>query len=238
MKKLRSLFAVLLALTMLLAGCGGESDEDFLEEDYEAEEQVEEQAEDVPEAKDLSLGVLADGVYTNEYLDVQFGPEGWTLLGADQLQDALANANELLQGTELEEQLEGLTQVMDMQGTAPDGVSNVNVVYTKMGAAERLANLAIDEDAAMDAVLAQQDTLISSYESAGISVTSMDKVDVTYRGETRTGIRTLGSVQGIDLCIIQVYERTLGSYSVVVTSTSTDEATALETLSLFEALNP
>ena len=243
MKKIRTLLAVLLAVSLLLCGCSGESD-DYAEEDIMAEETMaadedEADQEEVPDAKNLTLGQVVEGVYTNEYLDAYFAPNGWTVRGAGELQDSLSGiVEEMVEGTELESQLEGLTQVMDMQGVAPDGVSNVNVVYTKMGAVERMANLALDEEEALDAVLENMDALVETYANAGISVASMTKVPVNYRGEERLAIRTLGTVQGVNMCILQVYERTLGSYSVVVTATALDEAEAVNIMGMFEKLNP
>ena len=234
MKKLKVLLAVLLTMSLLLCGCGGDAEDSA---DLPEEENVAAAEEEAPEAKTLTMGQVAEGVYSNEYMDVYFAPEGWQLVGADQLQDALADVGTLVEGTELEEKLEGLTQVMDMQAMGPDGVTNVNVVYTKMDAAERIANLAISEEDAMDAILAQLDTLKESYAAAGISINSMEKVPVVYRGEERTGILTLGNAQGIDMAIVQVYERTLGSYSVVITATALQEEDAFAAIEMFESLN-
>ena len=235
MKNISKLLAVLLAMSMVLCGCSDEA-EDVAE--IPAEEEAAVSEEEAPEAKTLSLGQVEDGVYTNEYLDVYFAPEGWTVQGAEELQDALAGVADALEGTDLEEQMEGMQQVMDLQAIGPDGTTNVNVIYTKMGAAERLANLAVDEETAMDAILGQLDTLKESYAAMGIEVLSMDKISLTYRGEERIGICTMGSVQGVEMCILQVYERTLGSYSVVITSTALTQEDAANTLSMFEALNP
>ena len=223
MKKLRTLLAAVLAMGLLLSGCGGAA------ADSDGE---------TPEARDLTLGQVVENVYTNDYLDVYFAPNGWTMQGAGELQDALEGVEDVMQGTELEGKLEGLTQVMDMQGVAPDGISNVNVVYTKMSAAERLAYLALDEEQTLDAILENMDTMIDTYSNAGISVASITKVPVNYRGEERMALRTLGTVQGVNICILQIYECTLGSYSAVITVTCLDEAEATEIMGMFEKLNP
>lgn len=207
MKRSMRVAAAILAAAMALAmtGCGAKASGDS-----------------VPEKK-VTLGKLENGVYTNDYLGVTFAPEDWQMQGADELQDSLKDVGEILEDTEVGEKLEGLEQFMDLQAVAPSGLVNVNIVYTKMGTAERLANLALDEDAAMDSVLQQKDTIISSYEAAGITVDSMEKADCTYGGQQRTGIKTVGSVQGIPCYMLQVYERTLGAYSVVITVTSFQE---------------
>ena len=249
MKKIAKLLAVVLAVSMLFCGCGGETDE-YMEEDAIVEEEAaeeeaaveaeeEETAEaELPQDRNLTLGQVAENVYTNEYMDVYFAPNGWTMQGAGELQDALKGVGEVMEGTELEGKLEGLTQVMDMQGVAPDGVSNVNVVYTKIGAVERLAYMALDEEQVLDAVLENMDSMIEAYGNAGISVASMTKVPVNYRGEERLAIRTLGTVQGVNICMLQVYECKLGSYSAVITVTCLEEADAVEIMGMFEKLNP
>ena len=225
MKRFRNLFAILLALTLMLAGCGGEGSEGG------------EEAE-VPEGKAVSLGVITEVVYENEYLDVRFAPENWQLVGAEDLQADLEDVRAMMEDTEVGEQMEGLEQVMDMQGMAPDGMSNVNVVYTRTPTMERIANLAIDEDTAMDAILAQKDALFESYAAAGIEAETMEKCTVIYRGEERIGIKTVGSVQGIPCFILQVYERTLGDYSAAVTVSTFQEDSTEVLMEMFEKLNP
>lgn len=210
MKKIRLLFAAVLALTMLLAGCGADP------------------------GREVSLGLITDGVYENEYLDVRFAPEGWQLYGAEDLQESLKGVTSMLRGTELEKELEDLTQVMDMQAIAPNGTTNVNVVYTQMSAVEWAANQALSEEEAMDAVLDQREKLFESYEAVGIHPETMEKCTVTYCGEQRMGTKTAGTVQGIPCYILQIYERTLGPYSVVVTMTAFGEDTTAEIAEMFE----
>ena len=234
MKKLRTLLAAVLAMSLMLCGCGGESSE-YPEEGAEDAALSQEEA---PQDRNLTLGQVVENVYTNEYLDVYFAPNGWAIQGAGQLQNALEGAAGMLQGTELEETLEGLTQVMDMQGVAPDGINNVNVVYTKIGAAERLAYMTLDEEQILDAVLENMDSLMEVYGNAGISVSSMTKVPVNYRGEERLAIRTLGTVQGANICMLQIYECKLGSYAATITVTCLEEAQAAEVMGMFEKLNP
>ena len=221
MKKSAKLLAAVLAVSLLLCGCGADSGEEGTVQD-----------------KNLTLGQVVENVYTNEYLDTYFAPNGWNMLGAGDLQDTLADLDQAVEGTELENALEDLTQVMDMQGVAPDGIGNVNVVYTKVGAAERLAYMALDEEQVLDAVLENMDSMIEAYSNAGISVASMTKVPVNYRGEERMAIRTLGTVQGVNICMLQVYESRLGSYTATITATAMDEAAAAEIMGMFEKLNP
>ena len=221
MKKSAKLLAAVLAVSLLLCGCGADSGEEGTVQD-----------------KNLTLGQVVENVYTNEYLDTYFAPNGWNMLGAGDLQDTLADLDQAVEGTELENALEDLTQVMDMQGVAPDGIGKVNVVYTKVGAAERLAYMALDEEQVLDAVLENMDSMIEAYSNAGISVVSMTKVPVNYRGEERMAIRTLGTVQGVNICMLQVYESRLGSYTATITATAMDEAAAAEIMGMFEKLNP
>ena len=220
MKQYRKLFALLMALTMLLAGCGGASEE-------------------APEGKNVTLGKVEDGVYSNAYTNVTFAPgEEWQMLGAEDLQDSLQDVQDLFDSTDVEEQLKGSQQIADMQGAAADGTMTVNVIYTKMGAAERAAALAMDEDDYIDAILSQLDTLKDSYEAAGITVESLEKANFVFAGKERVGTKLTGSVSGIPCYILQVYESKLGSYSVVTTMTSFQEDVTEEIAQLFTQLNP
>ena len=146
------------------------------------------------------------------------------MAGADLLQDGLEGVQDMLEGTDVEELLEGREQIMCMQAISPEG-PNVNVLYTKMSTVERVANLAISEEEALDSILQQIETLKESYSAMGITVDSMEKKTVTYAGEERMGILTTGTVQGVTCYIFQIYERALGAYSAVITMTAYQEDT-------------
>ncbi len=236
-KNLRCIAAMLaLVLAVSMTGCGTAAPAQT--EGTMEEVQQTQSPEKTEQEKKVTLGKVEDGVYTNAYTNITFAPEGWTMAGADDLQEVLGQVGEVLEGTEIGDKMEGVDQIMDMQAADPTGLMNVNVVYTKMGAAERLANMALNEDAAMDAVLDQKDTVIASYEAAGITVESMEKAAFTYGGQQRIGIKTVGTVQGISCYILQAYERTLGAYSVVTTMTSFQEDHTEEMAELFKTLNP
>ena len=222
MKKLHILLAVLLTMSLLLCGC---SDDDM-------------SMEEAAEANPLSLGVVDENGYENKYMGIAFAPEGWELAGADELQDALAESAELLEGTELEEKLADADQVMAMQGVSPDGMANVNIIYTKLDTTERLANLVVDDEAVVDEILNQKDTLIESYASAGLEIEDIIKAEFNYCGEQRLGTLSYGSVTGVPCYILQLYERNLGSYTAAITVTSFQEDTTESVYELFESLNP
>ena len=219
MKNFAKGFLTVLALTVLLAGCG------------KADEQQ------TSAERPLSLGQVSEGVYTNEYMNLAFAPEGWTILNSDQLQGALEGAAQLVEGTSFEEQVQGMDQIMVMEALAPDGVTNTNVVYTAMDSSEKLAHLSMSDEEALDAVLTKKEDMVSAYAAAGVQIGSLEKIPVSYRGEERMGLRILGSVENIPMCMIQIYERMLGDYSAVVTVTALSEEEAMHILGFYQKLN-
>ena len=216
MKKRWIAALLVLAMALTLVACGG------------AEEAAEEE-------RPVTTGVIEDGVYYNEYAGISFTADGWQLLGVEDLKDSLDGVSELLEGTEVGDAMKDLTQFMDMQAVDPSGLQNINVIYTKMSAAERLAFLALDEEGVIDAVLKNQESLIHSYEEGGITVESMEKVSCNFAGEDRIGILTTGSVQGIPCFILQVYETHAGAYSVITTMTAAMEDTTADMAAMFSA---
>ena len=214
--KIRKLAVLLCAFTVLLSGCGT----------------------DAPAERPLSLGQISGGVYQNAYLNVRFAPEDWEIQNAGDLQSSLQDLSEDLRGTALEAQMEGLDQVMDLQAVSPDGLANVNILYTKMEAGERIDQLSLPEEKALADVIGQTDALKEGYEAAGITVSSVDQMQVTYGGDSRQALRILCTSEERELCILQIYERTLGSHSVVITATAGNEEEAAGILKMFEKLDP
>ena len=210
MKRLGMIAWALLALTLLLVGCGPDM------------------------GREVSLGAVTAGVYRNDYLDVEFAPEGWEMHDSADLQETIKGVSSMLRGTELEKQLEELTQVMDFQGLAPDGSANVNVIYTQMPAKEWAANQGLSDEEAMAEVLQQQEAIFNAYRSVGIQPETAEICTVTYRGEQRTGLKIRGAVQEIPCYILQIHERTLGPCAVVVTMTAFREDTTANIAEMFK----
>ena len=61
------------------------------------------------------------------------------------------------------------------------------------------------------------DTLVASYENAGILVESMSTKAVTFLGEDRTALYTVATVQEIPYYVLQLYDFHLGQFSITTT---------------------
>jgi len=232
---MKKILALLLALTMvcgMLAACGdtqpqggnitplpSESEPAPTETDpvpTETESTPTESGE-----KEVSLGAMNGGVYTNTYVGFTCTlDENWAFATAEELQELPGNVAELFEGTELEDVLSQHTQITDMLAENVDTLTTVNVVYTKLGLQERLAYAMLDEKEILEQVLSQQELLTESYAAAGIMVSDMELVTIDFLGEERYAIHTTATMQDVPYFILQVYDYHLGSYGVVTTFAS------------------
>ena len=228
MRKKRILvFALLLCL--VLSGCGGK---DTVSGTVTPSTTVPAVTE-----KPASLGRLEGGVYTNTYAG--YGCEldaNWVYYSAEELQALPENINELLADTDLADSMEDVFQIMDMKAENAQDLTTINVLYTKLGLEERLAYMVLSEEAIVDGVLTQKDALIAGYAQAGIEVTSMEKTQVTFLGETHYAVHTQAATQGVPYYILQVFDYTLGQYGVTLTLSSYVEDITQELLNLFYSL--
>lgn len=219
------LFALVLALAMVLCACGGGSQEEISGTVTPAEE------ENV-----MSLGRIEGGTYTNNY--VGFAMElssDWVYYSAEELQEIPENVAEAFKDTELGDAMDPLNQFTDMMAESVEQLTTINVLCQKMDMTTRLAYAALDESAILDSALEQSDLMIESYAQAGIMVESIEKVNVTFLGEERVALKTTSTLEGVPYYTLQVFEYHLGQYSVTITFASFVED---KTESLLELCHP
>lgn len=237
-RKFGLLLAVLLVLTIVLAGCG--KDTDVSGKVAPAQKQTEAQAAEPetqaaePEENPLSLGRLDGGVYTNTYAG--FGCEldaSWTFYSAEELQELPGAVKEAMSGSELGDALESYDQITDMMAECVDDLTTINVLYQKLSVQERIAYALLSEEEVIDGILEQVDAMAEAYAQAGINVVSMEKVSVTFLGEPRFALKTTATVQDVDYYILQLYDFTRGEYSVTTTFSSYLEDKTESLLELF-----
>lgn len=222
--------AVMLVLAVMLAGCSSETAEDVAGNVTPTQAATEAAAEENP----VSLGRLEGGVYTNDYAG--FGctlDSSWIFYSAEELQELPENVNEALKDTEIGDALEGVEQITDMMAENTDMLCSMNVLYQKMDAQTRLVYAMMSDDAIADAMLTQSDTMIAAYAQAGMDVTSMEKVTVSFLGDDRVALRTEGTMQDIPFYMIQLFDFDQGSYSITMTFTSYLEDKTADMLALF-----
>lgn len=226
MKNNKSVLALILALALMLCACGGESKEEVSGNLTPA------QTTAPVEEKNVSMGLLEGGTYTNAYTGFGFTLDSaWTIYPAESLQELPENVRDMFAGTEYENM--ELNQFTDVMAENVDELLTMNVLYQKVSLQERLAYAVMDDADIIDVTLAQYDTLVQAYANGGIIVESMDKKTVTFLGEERVALYTVSTIQDIPYYILQIYDYNLGEYAIVTTFASYLEDNTESMLELF-----
>lgn len=205
--KRNQLFALILALCLLLAGCGGNGD--AAPETTVPTETVEE--------KPVTLGVWDGYAYTNSYAGFGYTlDESWDIYKAEELQDLSGIVEEMFEGTDLEDS--EYASITDFLAENVTDLTTMNMNYTKLSMQERLSYAMMDDEELIDLMLDNYyDTLVESYANAGIAVESIDKKPVTFLGQERVAMYTVASAENIPYYILQLYDYGLGAYGVTLT---------------------
>lgn len=233
-----------LALAVLLAGCAGRAAGQTQTIPASAPailapRDTEPVPSSVPEVteRQMTLGRVEDGVYTNTYAGIgcRLG-EGWDWATAQELQELSREVQEALEGTAVGSTIQDGTQVYDMQAQNVEALTTTNVVFTKLSTKERLAYALMSDEDLIQSNLEQKDALIESYAKAGIMVTSMEAVQVSFLGESRTALRTQSTYQGVAYYMLQVFDYRLGEFGMTLTVGSFQEDHTRELLELYYPL--
>lgn len=237
---MKKIIAIALALMLLLTGCSGEKAPASTVEQSPAPEATSgstiETAAPAEDAQ-VSLGRMEGGVYTNTYAG--FGCEldsSWTFYTAEELQELPENTAELFKDSELLDSDTMLSQITDMMAENVTDLTSVNVLYTKLSMAERLAYATMTDEEILDVTLEQKDAMIAAYEQAGFQVDSMEKVTVTFLGEECPALHCAMSIEGIAYYTLQVFDYKTGQYGITTTFSSYLEDNTAGLLDLFYAL--
>lgn len=241
-RNLSLILAILMALSLMLSACGTsqediagkvtpvatepapETTEPVPETTAAAEPETTQAPEEettLPEENIVSIGRIEGGTYTNNYVGFAMDLDSsWTYYSAEELQDIPENVAEMFAGSELGDSLNPLEQFTDMVAENVNLLTTINVLYQKLDMQSRLIYAAMEEEAILDATLAQSDLMLEAYSQAGIEVSSMEKVTVTFLGEERPALKTVAVMQGLDYYILQVFDYHLGEYSATITFAS------------------
>lgn len=229
----RRYFAAVLMLAMLLSGCGN-AVSGTIETKPEVNKTPESTVIPAETEMPVSMGRLEGGTYINDYAGFACELDGnWTYLGAEELQDMPENVREMIEGSELGDQLDTMNQFTDMLAENVDQMATINVLYQKHTMQERLAYAVMDETQIMDSLLEMQDKLIEAYNQAGYAVDSMEKVTVSFLGEERVALHTAMHMQDVPYYTLQLFDYHLGQYSVALTLASFVEDNTESLLELF-----
>ena len=118
-----------------------------------------------------------------------------------------------------------------------DAMVNMNVQYTQLTLQERLAYMSMDDEALVDMILGDRDSMAATYAQAGIENAVLEKTTVHFLGQDCCAIRTSATVQGYPYYMLQVFEYGLGRYGVTITFASFFEDNTASMLDLFYVLD-
>lgn len=234
---------LILALTLIfgLTACGGSkkpASQDPVSENQTPAEPTAAPTEAPTEPqvadKDLSIGVVENGVYTNRYLGIGCTLDSnWTLQSAEELEQIPAEVAEMISGSEMAEKMANIQQFTDMMAENTTDLTSMNVLYTKLSMQQRLVYAVMTDEQIVDATLEQKDMMAEAYAQAGMTIKTMEKVTVTFLGEERTGIYSVLDAYGMDYYLLQIFDYGLGEYGVTLTLSSFVEDKTAEMLDLF-----
>ncbi len=225
-KTMKALLILSLIAALLLCGCGGEDPKGNVTPN-----------ETTPAGEPLSLGSMDGGVYTNTYAGLRCTlDESWTFYSAEELQEIPDAVKDLAEGTDIAEMMENVEQYTDMMAENAEMVCSMNIQMTKLDLVSRLAYMAMSEQELMDGMMEEKDSLISTYEQMGISVSTMELRKVTFAGQERVSLYTAGETSGVPVYMTQLMDYKRGGYGVTLTLTSFLEDNSGTMLALFEVV--
>ena len=230
---MKKVLVFLTILALLLAGCGTAAPEPSVAGT------VEPTAESAaPAETPVTMGRLEGGSYINDYTGYACELDSnWTFYSAEELQELPDNVKELIADTEMADVIGDVPQFTDMMAENVNDMITINALYQKHTLQERLGFAMLTDAELIDGTLEQQDMMVEAYAQAGMDVESMERVTVTFLGEEREALRTVGTVAGAPFYMVQIFDYHLGQYSVTLTVNSYLEDKTQQILDLFYPVN-
>lgn len=240
MKKVKKLFALMLALAMLtaMAGCGSEPKGSVSPGDSSGSGASSTPAptpEPTPEPEDdLELGSTVGGTYENDFAGIGCKlDESWTYLSEEEILQANEMTIDSVDDDELAELLSDKGTFFDMMATSEEGLASVNVVVENLGL---IYGTVLDTGGYVDITLKSLEGQLSKM---GLNVSSCEKESLNFCGKSTDGIYVSGtmSAEGIE---VEMYERVAcvkaGTYMFVITACTYFEDGTLDILDRFYAV--
>ena len=230
---MKKVLVFLTILALLLAGCGTSAPESSVAGT------VEPTAESAaPAETPVTMGRLEGGSYINDYTGYACELDSnWTFYSAEELQELPDNVKELIADTEMADVIGDVPQFTDMMAENVNDMITINALYQKHTLQERLGFAMLTDAELIDGTLEQQDMMVEAYAQAGMDVESMKRITVTFLGQEREALRTVGTVAGAPFYMVQIFDYHLGQYSVTLTINSYMEDKTQQTLDLFYPVN-
>lgn len=249
MRKRLSRLALVLALSIVLSGCSGKTPQmGTITPNPTTVTQVPEttqipettaSAPEETEAPTVSLGRMVGGVYENTYTGYGCAlDDDWEYYTAQEIQDISALTQEMLQNTELLEENEEYQHFFDMMAENVTNLTSINIGYGYKSLQDRLALALLAEEEYIDAVLDQKDMMVDAYAQSGMTLHSVEKVQVNFLGQERWAIHIEATIAGdgvdIPYYLVQLFDtKPGGTYLVTLTLASYVEDNTEALLDLF-----
>ncbi|MBP3539314.1 MAG: hypothetical protein J6J62_05675, partial [Oscillospiraceae bacterium] len=128
---------------------------------------------------------------------------------------------------------------VDMMAQNEADLTLMNVGYSYISLKERLASAFTSESQLVDNTVAQKDSMIATFAESGITVNSMEKVQVNFLGQERWAIHTDAvisdaSIGDVPYYVLQIFDMKPGAaYYVTLTLASYLEDNTEALLDLF-----
>lgn len=230
---MKHIFAMLLALVLILSGCaripmGIQPEESAASAPEEAtvSEGTTAETEATVSAQE-AVGTFQGGVYENDLLGVTASFDSdWYIATAEERLQIMGATVDTLDDDALVESLEKNGTAMDLYA-AQENSSNVNVMLEKIG----FQSVLISEEMYVDITLEQ---LPKVMETLQVEDAKLEKISLTFAGETHPGISVSGIQSGMNF-----YEKMAvvksGGYFGVITAACYNEDVTDDILGLFQA---
>ncbi len=178
----------------------------------------------------VAAGVVSNGVYSNEYLNIcATAPSGWHI-GTER---ELAELNELTlekyQGTDIEAILKENGQCFDLLMTDNSSGNNVNILFQQMPAGFAM----ISDDTYFTVA---ESTYREQLTAGGFTVEGYELVSLNFCGETKTFLKLTSELSGFRMVQYQGIIRTAGEYYGIMTLSIFDSSEAQPFLDHFDTL--
>lgn len=178
----------------------------------------------------VTFGHVEEGTYTNTYAG--FGcdlDEDWVFYTTKELIGLPYGILSTLAVTPDS----GVNLIADMKADSVDGLSSINVMYTKLDTQSQQLYTKVSEEDILDITLKQSDTIISNYSQAEIEVESIEKVETDFLGEKHFALHIISTWNGTPYFTLQFFDYKAGLYGVTVTFSSFSDDTTETLAGLF-----
>ncbi len=234
MKKI--LISLLLILALLLTACGSsKTPAPKADGSTEAEETSDTESGTDAEASTstsdawsdgtFSLGTVEGDTYKNEMLGIGCKLPGWTYADEQEIAEQNEWTAEMM-SEDLAERLKDSDNVMLMEASSEDGLTNININVQHIG---NLASKVVSEQDFVDAAYPE---ISNALTEVGVENVKVEKADITVLGEQHAGMVTTGEYMGI-----AIYQRQFSlignGYMASITITSYQDDVTEELLDAF-----